>query len=136
MEVEERVEERVEWWVLVLWVGGKAESCGAYAGRSSSDERVHSRDSVIRRGDAFRNSPEVSKLLQANTELVYEVVGPWCPGDSKWLETSLPGLCCRGTPKGRHLSVLARVRMEKVGTKAGGWHLYCLWSWHLQKKLR
>lgn len=64
-----------QWWVQVLWVGRKAESCGAYAGRSSSDERAHLWDSVIRRGDAFRDSPAVSKLLQANTELVYEVLG-------------------------------------------------------------
>lgn len=52
---------------------------------------------MFRIGDAFKDGPKMSKILQVNiaSELVYKVVGPWYPGDSRWLEAFLPGLYCK-----------------------------------------
>lgn len=39
-------------------------------------------------------------------------------------------------PKAETSLCLSQVSVEKVGTKADGWHLCCQWSWHLEKKVR
>lgn len=63
---------------VVVVVGEKAESDGSSTGRSSSDKRAYSWDSMFSRGDGFQDGPKMSKILQANiaSELLYKVVEP------------------------------------------------------------